>query len=67
MYSSAGPDMAELCRVRTVEEAAAVTAEAVAAHVGPLRVGVGDADADDAAVALRGELAALPQVVETIR
>lgn len=67
VYSSAGPDMAELRRVRTIEEATEVMAQAVTAHEGPLRVGVGDADADEAAAVLLDRLTALPQVVETVR
>ena len=51
----------------TVDEAVAAMAEAVAGHDGPLRVGVGDADAADGADALLAALEALPQVAETIR
>ena len=67
VFVSAGPDMRQLGTVTTVAEAARVMAEVVADHPGPLRVGVGDADAEEAAVALLAVLTGLPNVVETVR
>lgn len=67
VYASSGPDMRELRRVTTVDEAVEVMAEAVAGHEGPLRVGVGDADAAEGADALLGALRDLPQVAEAVR
>lgn len=67
VYCSAGPDMRELARVGDVDAAAAAMAAAVAEAEGPLRVGVGDADAPEAADALEAVLRALPQVAEVVR
>ena len=67
VFVSAGPDMRQLGTVTTAAEAARVMAEVVAEHPGPLRVGVGDADAEEAAVTLLAALSALPNVAETTR
>lgn len=67
VFASRGAEMRELRRAATVEAATEAMVAAVAEHDGPLRVGVGDADAPDAAAALLDALSALPQVVETIR
>ena len=67
VYSSAGPDMAELGRVSTIDEATAAMVAFVSERPGPLRVGVGDADAPEAAEALRVKLTELPGVAEVVR
>ncbi len=67
VFASRGADMREMQRATTVEAATRAMVAAVAEHDGPLRVGVGDADAGDAAATLLDALSALPQVVETIR
>ncbi len=67
VYASSGPDMRELRRTSSIEEATDAMAAVVAEHQGPLRVGVGDADAPAAAEVLGAVLAALPQVVELVR
>ncbi len=54
-------------RVTTIDEAATAMLDLVARQPGPLRVGVGDADAPEAATALRAALAALHNVEETVR
>lgn len=67
VFFSRGPEMGQRGTVHTVEEAAQLLADVVAEHRGPLRVGVGDADAEEAAVALVATLRALPNVAEVIR
>jgi len=67
VFVSAGPDMWQQGTISTVEEAAGVMAQVVAAQPGPLRVGVGDADAGDDARVLAAALAALPNVAELVR
>lgn len=67
VFASTGPAMSELSRVATVDAAVGVMTELVAEQGGSLRVGVGDADAPDAAGAVEVGLRALPNVVETIR
>lgn len=67
VFCSTGPDMIELCRVTTIDEAATVMLDLVARHPGPLRIGVGDADAPEVATALQAALAALPNVEEIVR
>lgn len=67
VYLSSGPDMRELDRVISEAEAVAVMTAQVAAHAGPLRVGIGHADAPGAASVLERSLRSLPNVEETIR
>lgn len=67
VFVSAGPDMRQLGTVTTAAGAAQVMADVVAEHPGPLRVGVGDADAEEAALALLAALSILPNVAETTR
>ncbi len=67
VYTSSGPDMRELGRVASIDEATATMVAAVVGHPGPLRVGVGDADAPEAAAALEAALRGLPQVAELVR
>lgn len=67
MFVSAGPDMRQQGTVSTVEEAVHRMSDVVAAAPGPLRVGVGDADAEQAAVTLAAALSALPNVAELVR
>lgn len=67
VFASSGPDMYELCRVDSADAAVEVMSELVAARGGPLRVGVGDADAAGAAGRLEDAVRALPNVAETIR
>jgi len=67
VFASSGPDMSELDRVTSEAAAVAVMTDQVAAHAGPLRVGIGHADAPGAADALGRSLRALPNVAETIR
>ena len=67
VFASSGPDMEELARVASEAEAVAVMAAQVAAQPGPLRVGIGHADAPGAADTLERSLQALPNVTETIR
>lgn len=67
VYTSRGAHMSELGRVTSVEAARDVMTAAVA-NAGPrLRVGIGDADAPEAAAALEAALGALPQVMEIVR
>jgi DegV family protein with EDD domain len=67
VFASSGPDMAELRRVTSEAAAIAVMTDQVAAQAGPLRVGIGHADAPGAADALERSLRALPNVAETVR
>jgi DegV family protein with EDD domain len=67
VFSSSGPDMAELDRVTTEPAAVEVMRSQVATHPGPLRVGIGHADAPGAADELERALRSLPNVTETIR
>ncbi|MGK2948875.1 MAG: DegV family protein [Acidimicrobiales bacterium] len=67
VFFSKGPEMGQRGTVRTADEAARLLADVVAEHAGPLRVGVGDADAEEAAVALVATLRALPDVAEVVR
>ena len=69
VFASSGADMHELRRVESTDAAIEVMVELVAGHGGPLRVGVGNADADpsSAACSLEDALLALPNVAETIR
>lgn len=67
VYSSAGADMAELDRVASIDEATTTMVAFVTDAAGPLRVGVGHADAPEAADALSTALAQLPNVTELVR
>lgn len=67
VFASTGPDMHELDRVTSEADAMAVMTAQVAAHPGPLRVGIGHADAPEAADALERALGSLPNVAESIR
>lgn len=67
VYSSAGADMAELGRAASIDEATATMVAFVAQAAGVLRVGVGDADAPEAADALSAALGHLPNVAELVR
>lgn len=67
VFFSQGPEMGQRGTVHTAEEAALRLTEVVAEHPGPLRVGVGDADAEEAAVGLFDALRALPTVAEITR
>jgi fatty acid-binding protein DegV len=67
VFFSKGPEMGQRGTVRNAEEAVRLLAEVVEEHPGPLRVGVGDADAEEAAVALLATLQALPNVAEATR
>ncbi len=67
VYYSEGPDMAELGRATTIDGAADTMVTFVANRPGPLRVGVGDADAAQAAAALERRLIELPNVAEVTR
>jgi len=65
VFVSAGSEMRQQGTVTTAEEAARMMADVVAAHPGPLRVGVGDADDGSAAEALAAALASKATVVAT--
>lgn len=67
VFASAGPDMAEIGRATTQAAAVAAMVERVGEAAGPLRVGVGHADAPDDAAALEASLRSLPQVAEVTR
>ena len=67
VFTSAGPEMSELARVTTIDEGVAAMTERVGRASGPLRIGVGDADAPEAAAALHQALTALPQAAEVVR
>ena len=67
VYASSGADMFELDRVTTEEATVEVMAARIAAQPGPLRVGIGDADATGAADTLEGALRRLPNIGETVR
>lgn len=67
VFASAGPDMHELDRVTSEAEAVAVMTATLAAEEGPLRVGIGHADAPAAADALDASLGALANVAEVVR
>jgi fatty acid-binding protein DegV len=67
VFSSQGPDMAQRGTVASVDEAARLLADLVAEHPGRLRVGVGDADAEEPALALLAALSELPNVAELVR
>lgn len=67
VFTSSGPEMHELARVTSEAAAVALMTAQVAEHPGPLRVGIGHADAPGSADALERSLRALPNVSETIR
>lgn len=67
IYRSDGPDMAELGRARSIDDATTIMVSLVASQDGPLRVGVGGADAGEATEALRSRLTELPNVAEVVR
>lgn len=67
IYRSAGPDMTELGRATSIDEATATMVAFVADRTGPLRVGVGDADAPEAAATLADALDDLANVAEIVR
>jgi len=67
VLGTAGPEMFEIGRVDTAESAVEAMVRHVASRPGPLRVGIGHADAPTAADALERALHALPQVHETVR
>lgn len=67
LYCSRGPDLSELPRAKSIDEATRTMVDVIADEPGPLRVGVGDAGAPEAAHALHAALIALPNVAETIR
>lgn len=67
VHSSAGADMAELGRAASIDEATATMVAFVGDAAGPLRVGVGDADAAEAADALTTALGPLPNVAQIVR
>ena len=67
VFSSSGPDMFEVDRVTTEEAAVTAMTARIAAQPGPLRVGIGHADAPGAADALEAAVRSLPNVAETIR
>ena len=67
VFVSIGSDMHQEGTVTSIEEAVRSMTAVVGSHDGPLRVGVGDADAEDAAHALAAALGALPNVVEVVR
>jgi fatty acid-binding protein DegV len=67
IFVSSGADMYELDRVMSEADAVAVMTERIAGQSGPLRVGIGHADAPGAADALERSLRSLPHVIETIR
>jgi DegV family protein with EDD domain len=68
VLATAGPEMFELERVvNDVRSAVEAMTHHVSAQAGPLRVGIGHADAPTAADALDRSLRDLPQVAEIIR
>lgn len=67
VFASSGSDMLELDRVSSEAAAVALMTAQVAEPPGPLRVGIGHADAAGSADALERSLRALPNVTETIR
>lgn len=67
VFVSAGPDMHQQGTVTTADDAARMMADVMAGHAGPLRVGVGDADDEAAALALVAALQGLPNVAELVR
>lgn len=67
VYASSGPEIRELERVTSEGAAVALMTAQVAEHPGLLRVGIGHADAPDAADALERSVRRLPNVKETIR
>ena len=52
VFASSGPDMVELDRVATEDAAVAIMAARIAAQPGPLRVGIGHADAPSTAASV---------------
>jgi len=67
VFVSTGRDMHQQGTVTTTEDAAGMMSEVVAGHAGPLRVGVGDADGEAAALSLMAALQGLPNVAELVR
>lgn len=67
VFASSGPDMFELDRVTSEAAAVDVMRARIASRGGPLRVGVGHADASEAAEALERALRSLPNVTEIVR
>lgn len=67
VFASSGTDMFELDRVTSEDAAVEVMVARIAAQPGPLRVGIGHADAPGAADALERALQPLPNIGETIR
>lgn len=67
IFASAGAEMFELCRATTEADAVAAMVERVGGARGPLRVGVGHADAPEAAAALEAALRSLPDIAEIVR
>ena len=67
VFASAGPDMREIARVTSQEAAIETMTTLIGAAAGPLRAGIGHADADAAADALEAAIGGLPEVAETIR
>lgn len=67
VFATSGPDMFELARITSEPAAVEVMAARIAKQPGPLRVGIGHADAPDSADALDRTLRSLPNVTEIIR
>lgn len=67
VFMSSGPNMHEVDRVTSEAAAVALMTTQIADHPGPLRIGIGHADAPGSADALERSLRALPNVTETIR
>lgn len=67
VFASSGPDMFELGRVTSQDAAIELMVQRIAGHAGRLRVGVGHADAAEAAIEFEGAIGALSNVVEITR
>jgi len=67
VFASAAADMFELGRAATEADAVSVMVERIGATPGPLRVGVGHADAPEAADALVAALHGVPGIGEIVR
>jgi DegV family protein with EDD domain len=67
VFATAGPEMFQVDSVSTHRAGVELMAARIAAVPGPLRVGVGDADAPEAADALEEALRSLPNVAEVVR